>query len=257
VNYGLYLSATGVLTNLHRQDVLANNLANVETVGFKPDIVASQDRLVGRLAGGDARFDPKLELERLGGGHLLHPTRTSLEQGALQATGGTLDLAIDGDGLFAVAAGRDGTGDVRLTRDGRFTLTADGELVTAGSAHRVLDVNDRPIRLDAAASLRIGRDGTIEQNGRTVARLKLVSSDARGLVKAGRNLFRATDGGPPAPEPASGTIRQGYVEASAVDPILTLNALISATKAAQANARLMQYHDHIMGQTINTFGRVA
>lgn len=253
MNYGLYLSATGVLTAMHRQDVLANNLANVETTGFKPDLVLTRQRDAARLEQASA-LSPALMLEMLGGGHLLEPTRPNLTQGALESTGSPLDLAIEGEGFLVVQGA--GENDALLTRDGRLSRAADGTLVLAANGRAVLDVNGRSIRLAETGAVTIDGAGVIRQDGAEVAQLDLRSAPADGLAKIGQNLFRF-DGDLAALPPADAAVRQGFIEGSAVDPITTLNALIGATRAITANSKLMQYHDFLSGQAIGTFGRVA
>ncbi len=259
MNYGLYLSASGALSNMHRQDVLANNLANMNTVGFKPDQVDNRQRLPERLESPGGFTDPKLMLERIGGGLFIQPTRADLSQGALTATKNDLDVALDGDGMFVVGDGiSSGIEEIRLTRDGRFTLDARGELVLAANGLKVLGEDNRPIRLDPTQTARIDQQGSIIQNGAEVARIQIAAApDARDLIKAGDNLFRLTDGSKLKAGPAEGMVKQGFTEASAVDPILTMNAMMSAAKAAQANLTMIQHHDHILGQTMNTFARVG
>ena len=259
MNYGLYLSAAGALTSMHQQDVLANNLANISTVGFKPDMVYTRQRLPERLESPGTFVDPNRLLERLGGGQFVQPTRVSLRQGTLVQTDNDLDLALEGEGLLVIGGGRSTADEhLRLTRDGRLTINADGELVMAATGMSVLDRNNLPIRLDRSAPVRIDEHGEIMQNGTSVARLRIVATpDAGQLVKAGDNLLRLADGTPMPPGEADGRVRQGYTEASAVDPILTLNAMMNAAKAAQANLKMIQYHDNILGQMCNTFARVA
>jgi flagellar basal body rod protein FlgG len=260
MNYGLHLSAAGVLSNLYRQDLYANNLANIETIGFKPDSVTIRQRPPERIEGAHAFTEPQWLLERLGGGLLVNPTNVSLAQGNLNATEAPLDLAIEGEGLFVV--GRPGETDpteLRLTRDGRFSRNQTGELTMASTGMTVLDDRGRSLVLDANGQITVGSDGTVTQNDATIGRLRLVAVDSENLTKAGTNLLRLRDGvsANAALRDPTGTIRQGFIEASAVDPIKTLTKLIGATKTSQANAKLMQYHDFIMGQTIGTFGRVA
>ncbi len=145
MNYGLYVSAAGALSNLHRQDVITNNLVNVETIGFKPDMVVFRQRLPQRVSSG-APIEPQLLLERLGGSPTLNPTHLDLTQGSLIDTGDDLDLAINGEGFFVV---KSADGQMRLTRDGRFTMDARGTLVTAGGGLQVLDAKTRLVhRLD-------------------------------------------------------------------------------------------------------------
>jgi len=259
MNYGLYLSAAGALSSMHRQDVLANNLANMNTVGFKPDRVDTRQRLPERLESPDTFASPQLLLERLGGGLLVQPTRIELKQGNLITTDNDLDLALEGPGLFVVGSGYGGDDrDVRFTRDGRFTLNARGELVMAANGMNVLDAGRRPIHLDPASPVRIDPAGTILQNGAAVAQLGVVDApDPADLVKQGDNLMRLADNAATPPRTASGRVRQGYTESSAVDPVMMMNAMMTAAKAAQGNFRMIQQHDHIIGQTMNTFARVA
>jgi len=258
MNYGWYLSAAGAMTAMHKQDVYANNLANVDTPGFRRGYAVFQQRLA------EVWEPPILEpghdpvLNKLGGGQFLDPTFTNMKQGILAQTERPLDVAIEGDGFFVVAAGGAGEENRRLTRDGQFTLNDQGELVMASTGHRVLDVNNQPIELDPAASVRIDEHGEISQNGDVVARLQIASpTDPTLLRKAGHNLMRFRDDAEINLVSAEGRVRQGYTESSAVDPILTMNAMIGASKAVASNAQMLQYHDHIMGQAVNTFGRVA
>jgi flagellar basal-body rod protein FlgF len=257
MNYGLHLSAAGALTSMHQQDVHANNLANIQTVGFKPDMAITRDRLPHRVDGAFQPVDPKLMLENLGGGHLLDVSRINLSQGNLESTGNALDLAISGDGFFAISDGP-GAENLRLTRDGRMTLAADGTLVMAATGKPILDVNNQPIRLNPALDVQIDASGEISQNGRVVARMQIVEpNDPALLQKVGNSLMRLDPQNPAALVPATGSVVQGHIESSAVDPIMTMNAMIGASKAVASNAAMMQYHDHIMDQAINTFGRVA
>lgn len=257
MNYGLYLSAAGAQSASHRQDILANNLANMNTTGFKPDFVVNRERLPARLEQSGSFAEPKMLLERLGGGLLVEPTRVDLTQGSLDSTGNDLDLAIEGDGMFVVSAGGSGPDDLRLTRDGRFTLSPTGDLVMTTNGLQVLDENNLPIRLDPTTSVSIDANGSVSQNGRAVARLQVIDVQSEDLAKVGENLLRFADGATPSRMPASGRVQQGYVEQSAVDPVSTLNDMIKATKAANGNMKMIQYHDFALGQVMNTFARVS
>jgi flagellar basal body rod protein FlgG len=260
MNYGLYLSAGGALTNLYRQDVIANNLANVNTTGFKPDVVNEQARLPQRLEPGQMPVDPQTLLEKIGGGDWSGPTRINLRQGGLAESHGPLDLAVEGEGFFVVDAGK-GQGDkaLRFTRDGRMALNSNGTLVTASSGFPVLDDEDQPIMLDRSRPVNIDTDGTVRQGDEEVATLQIATvADTSKLTKVGDNLILFTiPGSNNARRPADGSVRQGMVESSADDPVLVLNEMINVSRAIQANALMMQYHDNILGQAINTFGRVA
>ncbi len=260
MNYGLYLSAGGMVHNLMRQDILANNLANANTTAFKPDTIYAQQRLPERLESPTLDVPPQEMLERLGGGVTGQRALVGTMQGNLEATRQPLDVAIDGEGYFVVRGNTRGGAaatETLLTRDGRFTLNERGELTMSSGGGRVLDRSDRPIRLDSTGPVTIKGSGEVIQHDRIIGILQIAAPrDPAALTKEGEGLMRLP-GGADQRRPAKGSLVQGHIEASAVDPIITLNDLINATKAVQANARLMQYHDHIMGQAINTLGRVA
>ena len=111
--------------------------------------------------------------------------------------------------------------------------------------------------MDPSRPIHIDEGGRVAQDGRVVAQLHVVRADGGSLVKAGANLFRFADPAQPNLGAFDGRVRQGFTEASGVDPIKTINNMMNAAKAAQSNLKMMQYHDHIIGQTVNTFGRVA
>src|SRR4051794_15840072 len=102
MNYGLYLSATGVLTNSYRQDVIANNLANAETVGFKRDVALFRERLTEAQTNRLRSSWSNPELEHMTGGTLAMPTSVDSQQGELEPTGNKMDMAIVGQGYFQV-----------------------------------------------------------------------------------------------------------------------------------------------------------
>src|SRR5881396_1878551 len=118
MSYGLQISASGVMTSLFAQDVYANNLANIDTPGFKADIPSIMPRQAVRQEDGLPFLPSNKLLERLGGGVLLNPNRVDFTQGSFKDTGNPLDLAISGDGFFVVRDETDKqTERVRLTRD--------------------------------------------------------------------------------------------------------------------------------------------
>jgi len=259
MNYGLYLSAAGTLTSMHRMDVIANNLANVNTNGFKADLVHTRARLAARVEDPSSPDAGRHLLESLGGGQLIDDTSVQLRQGSILTTGDDLDLAIEGEGFFLVSGPRGGNrDDMQLSRDGRLTLDRTGMLVLASNGRAILDDGGSPIRVASNAKVTILPGGEIIQNGETIATIGLVKPAAESrLVKTGDNLLAFSRGEFEAASRGEGHILQGAIESSAVDPVMELNKLISASKAVQSNIRMMQYHDQLMGHAINTFGRVA
>ncbi|MEL7473582.1 MAG: flagellar hook basal-body protein [Planctomycetota bacterium] len=258
MHYGIHLAASGALTNLYKQDVLANNLANVNTVGFKPDIVTIQSRDPARREDNLGHLPSNALIERLGGG--LHPARNriGLSQGPLETTHNPLDLAIEGDGFFMVEErGADGGSFLRLTRDGRFTLNNEGLLVMSTTGLPVLDDSGRQIELSTDAGVSIGGDGVITQLGESVARLALTDVPDRGrLTKHRAGLLSAPNDAISSRFDASGRIRQGHLEQSGVNEIATLMGVTGAGRAASGNLAVIGYHDRMMDQAINRLGRI-
>lgn len=257
MNYGLQLSASGVLTSLYRQDVLANNLANVNTVGFKLDMVTTRQREVVRIEDGLSYMSSNKMLEQLGGGVLMLPNRVSFAQGPVLPTGNPLDLAIEGNGFFMVEdqSGTKGK-NVLLTRDGRLTRNDRGELIQVTTGMRLLDDRGRPIRVPGGAKVAINNAGEIEADGVILGRVGLVDVQDRSMLrKRGGGLFEMDAQA----QRISGTgrIHQFSVEGSAVDPIKAMMAVMGASKDVGGNIGMMQYQDRLMDRAINVLGRVS
>lgn len=260
MNYGLHLSASGTLTSMNRLDVAANNLANVNTVGFKPDISIPFARHPASVEDNLPFLGSDAMLEKLGGGVHLSPTRTDFAPGAPRITENPLDVAILGDGFFVLDSGRGGEGDqaLRFSRDGRFTIGPEGRLTHVGSGMPALDDRGRPIRLDPSRSAMIDNGGRVIQEGEQIAQLQLTAfDDPTALKKAGDNLYGVRDDVVADRRAADTLLKPGAVESSSVDPISAMMAVTKASGAAQNNLRMIRIHDELMERTINTFGRVG
>ncbi|HWE95839.1 MAG TPA: flagellar basal-body rod protein FlgF [Tepidisphaeraceae bacterium] len=251
--YGLYLSASGVMANSYRQDVLANNLANSETVGFKRDLALFQERgtaLQEHRRPGDWS-DPVLE--NIGGGLFSTPTLVDSHQGDLEPTNNNLDVAVEGDGFFAVSNGK----ETHLTRDGRFMVNRDGELIVSNSkGQRVLDSKGQPIRLEVGAALSISSDGQITQDGKLAGQIGLFDvPDRTKLSKQGGTMLNHPD--VKQLRPATGTVHSGFVERSNVDPTTELAELMDAQRQLEANANMIQSQDQTLQKLVNEVGKIA
>lgn len=255
MSYGMEISATGAWAAIHRQDALTANLANINTVGFKPVMAGAMHRDTVRREDGLANWPSDALLERLGGGVLAAPTMIDFKQGPLLSTEGPLDLAIQGEGFFVV-------GDPdrpSLTRDGRLAMRDDGTLVMASNGLPVLDEAGQPVRIDpAAGSVFVGTDGLVTQGGAPVARLRIADvPDRDALVKVGQGLFADRGGGALTLIAAGGMVRQGHVESSAVDEIDALMQIQNASRAAQSNFGMLDMQNRMLDRLVNTFGRIA
>ena len=252
--YGLYLSATGVLTSSYRQDVIANNLANAQTVGFKRALAQFQQRPTEAQESGDMQNTNPM-LEGIGGGLFVAPTGVDFTQGQIEATGNHLDVAIHGRGFFAVRKGE----DTFLTRNGRFMLDRDGYLSLADErGHRVLDANGKSIQLGPVSQSRINiaDDGSVTVDEQLVSRIALLDvPDESQLVPAGGTLMNGAEVAKL--KPASSTMHAGYLEESNVDPMSELTQLIAAQRQLEANANMIRYQDQTLSKLVNEVGKIG
>lgn len=242
--YGLYHSAAGMLTTEYRQGVIANNLANAETHGFKRDVAVFAERTPASEAG-LRRNATNPDLAGLSGGLWLGRTHTDLSAGPLAATGNPLDVALDGPGFLTVEQ----NGQTYLTRDGRLVLTPDGQVVTATDGAAVLGAGGAPLRLSPrGGEISIDEDGRIRQGDRPAGRLALVDvADPAQLSKAGQGRYRLEG----EPMPASAVrVRGGYVEQSGVRPIEEMVGMIEASRAYQINAQMVSLQDQTVSRLI-------
>ncbi len=259
MNYAMQISAQGALTSLYRSDVIANNLSNYGTNGYKPDVPVLRQRAVVREEDGVTHLPSNLLLERLGAGPHMAPNRISFSQGPIDTTNNPFDLAIKGDGFFLVAVGEGDNERFRLSRDGRLELDERGRLVQVASGHRVLDSRQRPISISRQGGpVDINADGTIRQTDNIIARISLVDlPDRRGLKREGAGLFVASPEQQQSLQPATGTLVQHAIEQSSVNEISTLNDLNSALGGVGRNISMMTYADQMLDRAINRLGRVA
>jgi len=254
MNYAYNIGAAGIIAAMHRQDVASNNLANIQTPGFKPDRAFTIPREAAREEDGLWNLPSNALLERLGAGVLLAPTRTEFTQGTLASSRNPLDVGIEGAGFLTVGGGQNG--ETRLTRDGRLTQDSRGYLVTVADGHDILDDGGNPIALNPALDVTINSDGTIVQGGTVVAQLGFTDvTDRRSLRKLGDDLFSLPAGS--RRQEATGKVVQYTYEESASDPIKAMMAVQAAADLVTTTAKVMQIHDDLMNKAVNTLGRVS
>jgi len=253
MNYGMYLSAAGVLTNSYRQDVIANNLANAETTGFRRDVPLFHERLISALemrsksGWGEASMDDQT------GGIFAMPTGIDLSQGELEPTGNPLDSAIVGEGFFHVQTS---DGQNRLTRDGRMLVDRGGRLITQGG-YVVLDREGQPISLDPKQKHAIDQFGDISADGQIVAQVGLMKvADARTLKKLGSGLLEYAD--PSKLQPAADvTLQPQTIERGNVSAAVELTKLLDAQRQLEANANMIRYQDQMLAKLVNEVGKIS
>ena len=253
----LYTAATGMEALESKLDVIANNLANVNTAGFKrdranfEDLFYRQERLPGAQ---DASGNLTATGIETGLGTRVSSTQTDFGQGSFQQTNSHLDMAIEGGGFFQVT---DSTGETLYTRAGNLNINADGQLVM-GSAMtgRLLDpaidipqdATDIIISPEGVVQVRQSNSPDLQQVG-TLQLATFINPD--GLQKLGDSLYRQTDasGDPQLNDPGNqgaGLLRQGALEASNVEPVQELIELITTQRAFELNSQVVQAGDQIM-----------
>jgi flagellar basal-body rod protein FlgF len=197
-------AASGMRARMESLDMLANNLANATTVGYKSD-----REFYSVYASAEASADGSQVPEGADTAPVIESHWTDLSQGVLRTTGNSLDLAIDGSGFFAVK----GPSSNLYTRNGNFRLSADGTLVTA-DGYSVLSANGGQIQSRNEAPLEITQDGSITQQGQSLGQISLVSfSSHSALDKQGANYFHVADSNAK-PATSSARVYQGRLEDS-------------------------------------------
>ena len=244
--YGMYISAEGAAAQAQRLAVIANNLANVDTAGFKQDVATFQSRFAEAIQQGQAQAGDQ-SVNDIGGGVKIIDVQTDHSVGQLKQTGNDLDLAISGNGFFHV---RGEDGQQYLSRAGNFALDTQGRLVTQNGHRPVLDQAGGEILLNPELPYSISRDGFISQAG-VIYALGLSQPQSLGeLVKVGNNLFEPL--GQVEPVPLSDrNIRQGFLEMSGANPVRQMMAMIETTRAFEANTRMIQNQDTMLGALIS------
>lgn len=256
MNYGLYASASGVLSNSYRQDVIANNIANAETVGFKRDLAVFQERrTAAQRAGLNPRRWSNPALEGLGGGVSAAATYVDLSGGELEHTNNPLDLAIRGEGFFAVREG----GEMRLTRAGAMVVNRAGNLALATTGQEVLNDRRQAIGVPLGGGrIEVSPDGTLSRDGESFGRVGLFDVPERDrLVKAGHGMFRYPELDKRMIEAQGGEVVGGMVERSNVEPTTELAQLMDAQRLLEANANMIRYQDQTLQRLVNDVGSIG
>ncbi len=261
---GLYTSASGALVAESMADNVANNLANVNTGGFKQTLLqiqSAQTLDVSRIQTdpGKTSGNPlpgvavRQEVGSLGTGAEIYDTPTSFEQGPLQNTGNPLDVAITGstNAFFTIATAN----GVRYTRNGEFTEDAQG-VVRTTDGNAVLSTQGQQIQLQNQGAVTIGKDGSVYQNGLVVATLGLTQfNNLTNLRPEGSNDFVIS--GNAGPSATTATVQQGFVEQSNANVVRSMVDLINAERWFDANEKSIMTQDNATQTAISTVGKTS
>jgi flagellar basal-body rod protein FlgG len=254
----LWTSASGMAAQQMNLDVIANNLANVNTTGFKSSNLQFQEMMYDTPTAPGANSTDSTTVPtgtQIGYGSKPVATERSMTQGSLQQTGNTYDVAIEGSGFFKITL-PDGTN--AYTRDGSFLVNSDGQIVT----NQGYIVTGAGTIDPKAQSVTIGSDGTISAivNGATVKISPITIStfpNPEGLNSLGSNLYTQTDASGTAIDGQTpgvngiGTLQQGYVEGSNVSVVTEMVNMIQAQRAYEINSKAVQASDDMMQMANN------
>lgn len=263
---GMYNSASGMNAELIRQDVVANNLANVSTLGFKKDQAVMTSfpntlvqRIHDKMRGSMPAFmspQPAPVVGVVGHGVQTHSVVTSFRDGSLTRTDRPLDLALKGDALFTVEAA---DGSRAYTRAGNFTLDSQGRISTQ-NGELVLGVGNEPININGKL-IAVDETGRVNVDGRETGRLLIQGWEADKFAKKGENLFvRLEQDIEVAPEESgaqnvNAKVLQGYVEEANVRVVEEMVNLITVSRAYESNQKVIQIQDETLDKVINQVGR--
>lgn len=282
---GLYTASTGMITEARRTDVIANNLANAATTGYKKDTAVHQEFenvLIKRMYDDNAKSGGVLQglldtagevditkikgfkvdeqeapaIGRLGLGDYIAEIAVDYSQGSFESTGNSFDLAIAGEGFFTIQT-PDG---IRYTRNGAFFRNQNGVLQDI-RGYNLLDRAGNPITIPentADSRVTISPDGSIYTNGenQALAQIQVVQFDNRLAVqKQGDNLFYAVNNAQP--QPATGEVMQGMLEKSNVEIVREMVELIHNHRLYEANAKAVTTQDTMLEKSVNEVGRLS
>lgn len=254
---GLYTAWTGMANEQKRLDVISNNMANSDTVGYKDERVTSQafDQVLAIKVRDGSQAYHNQAIGHLSLGVKIGEVYTDYTQGSIRQTSGTYDLALSGNGFFTVNV-TDKNGDVhtRYTRNGQFMLTKEGLLVDADGNPVQGEGGDILIN-PSAKSVSISKTGVITADGETIDTLKIVDfEDYDYLKKYGDTMYEPVDGA--TEKDATAEILQGYTEQSNVKVVKEMVDMITITRAYEANQKVIRSYDSMLDRAVNQVGRL-
>ena len=256
----LYTAWTGLRNEEKRMDVVTNNMANANTTGYKKIEVTSQSfdrQLAVKINDVTVGTDT---VQGIGGvtlGVKIGETYFDMSQGSFRQTENLYNFALSGKGFFTIrTTNKAGETTTRYTRDGDFTVTKDGYLVTKDGDF-VLGESGNPIQIPGAntAEIAVNSMGEIYVGGNYVDTFQLVDfENYDALSSYGENMYEPVDGA--VMIEAEATVQQGYLEMSNVNMVTEMVDMIAVTRAYETNQKMIQTVDQTLDKAVNEIGRV-
>lgn len=253
----LYTAYTGMLNEQRRMDIMTNNLANATTAGFKMESSTSQsfDKVLGIKIRDVSEAYNDRSIGKMSLGVKLGEVFTDFQQGALRETAGKYDLALSGEGFFAVrVVDANGNESEKYTRDGNFRLTQDGFVTDVYGNRLKTESGVLQVPVDVV-DISISTDGKVFADNQMIDKIKVVDFENYDYIeKFGNNLYKTVDGA--VEKLSEAQVLQGYIEQSNVNPVREMVNLITITRAYEANQKMIQSSDSIMEKAVNSIGKV-
>ncbi len=253
---GLYTSALGMTTQMKRMDVITNNIANSDTNGFKRDISVTQSfsaELMKRLNDpGQAAFAKDVPVGNVSQGLFVNNMFTDFASGVIRKTDAPLDLAVMGSGYVAVSV-TDANGNVteKYTRDGAFSISADGNLITKEG--NLVMGEKGVISFNANGDIIIDDTGAIYVSGQFIDKIKMVDfENYDSLRKFGDNMYDITD--ETVLTDFKGTVSQGFIEGSNINVVKEMVDMITVSRVYEANQKMISMFDTTLEQAASRIG---
>jgi flagellar basal-body rod protein FlgG len=242
---GLYTAASGMMSSMRENNVISNNLANVNTTGFKKQTAINKSFPEAVLRRIDSTSE---EIGTMGSGTAIDEVSVDHSAGNFKETSNPLDLAIKGDGFFVVQTPQ----GERYTRNGNFTLNNQNQVVT----QQGYPVRSENGLLEVPQGGKINIDNNqVMVDGQQVGQLRIRGfANKNGLVKEGENLFRRT------PEAGNqfnttGVVHQGFLEGANVNPVEEMTNMIQNSRAYQLDQKIVKMNDETLNKAVNQVGK--
>ena len=249
---GFYTAASGMFAQQRKTEMLTNNLANVQTPGYKADqatIRSFPEMLIREFNNNNSSSK---EVGPLHTGVYVQETIPNFIQGDLQETNRHTDLALmdfgNNTSFFTVRQDE----DIRYSRNGSLQISPDG-LLTTSEGYPLLSTTGETISV-TSDQFTVHQDGSVEENGRIIAQLGIAGTDTpEQLIKLGSGLYQADE---PLQNNPVASIHQGFIEASNVDTTRTMTDMLSAYRSFEANQKVVQAYDRSMEKAVNEVGKL-
>lgn len=262
---GLYTAYTGMINQQNRMDVLTNNLANSATNGFKKEGATGQafDDMLAIKIKDTSAYNLARRIGDVSLGVKIGECYTDYGQGSFRETDNIYDIAIDGDGFFAISyTNKAGETSVKFTRDGAFSVTREGYLVTKDGDYVLNQAAAQAgnpgqagyIRVDPNIKLVVDENGNLYQNNALIGQIGVVDfADYNFLAKYGENMYDLVEGGQI--QASTARVEQGVLEMSNVNVVSEMVEMINITRAYESNQKIIQTIDSTLEKAV-TMGKV-